>query len=175
MCKNVKGKRNMRYLLRFLTIAALGCGLASIGWTEDAAANKTPETKKVEATVDTTPRAELLAAMHRTMADLIEARAAKQPDQAKIDALTKKLQELRGKIRSQRLAAAPDVTVEWNCPWGGPGLGYGRVDVRRGGRGMGPGRGFGVGVGLGAGRGVFVDLDNDGFCDYYELRHGQHH
>ena len=29
-------------------------------------------------------------------------------------------------------------------------------------------------MGLGAGGPAFVDKDNDGICDYYELRHGMH-
>lgn len=72
----------------------------------------------------TSPQAE----WHRVMADLIEAKAADQPDQAKIDRLTKRLGELGQPM-----------------PQGGPGRGYGW----RGGRSEqgGPGGGGGWGGG----------------------------
>jgi len=71
--------------------------------------------------------------------------------------------------------------------WGGPAVGWGRgPGAGRGpgwgaGRGYGPGRGAGWGAGMGFGPGMgrgmgwgpgFVDKDNDGICDWYELRHG---
>lgn len=68
------------------------------------------------------------AEWHRAMADLIEAKATAQPDQAKIDRLTQRLGELNRPM-----------------PQGGPGRGYGW----RGGRGGqgGPGGGGGWGGG----------------------------
>ncbi len=109
-----------------------------------------------------------------------------EPDQAKIDKLTKKLQLLREKLQAQAPAAAG-----WTCPLGGPGMGFGRGPAWGGrgqgwgpggagfgpgrGRGPGAGRGFGPGAGLGLGGGPgFVDRDKDGICDNYELRHGMH-
>jgi len=59
------------------------------------------------------------AKYHRLMADLIEAKAAEKPDQAKIDKLTKELQE----VQQGQWVARP-----------GPGRGFGW----RGGRGGGP-------------------------------------
>jgi hypothetical protein len=84
--------------------------------------------------------------------------------------------------------------ANWTCPWGGPGMGFGRGPAWSGtgrgqgvGRGLGwgagaargpgggQGRGFGPGAGWGRGGGpAFVDEDHDGVCDNYELRHGMH-
>jgi hypothetical protein len=80
----------------------------------------------------------------------------------------------------------------WSGPRGGPGMGFGNGPAwlrqgkgpGRGGNGFGPGPGAGrgMGMGLGAGWGFrygatqggggrFVDQDNNGICDHYELRH----
>jgi len=193
----------MRRVLTFVTMAAFWCSLVSLGLAEDKKASKSPDDKKVEIKADTSANADVRAKIHRTMAALIEAQSAEEPDQATIDKLTKKLQQLRGKLQAQAPAAAGNQPAGWACPWGGPGMGFGRgaawggpgqgQGVGRGagfgpgagralgagpgmGRGPGGGRGFGPGggLGLGAGGGAFVDKDNDGICDYYELRHGMH-
>jgi Spy/CpxP family protein refolding chaperone len=193
----------MRHVLTFVTMTALLCGLVSLGLAEDNTASKSPDNKKVEAKADTTANADVRAKIHRTMAALIEAQSAEEPDQAKIDKLTKKLQQLRGKLQVQSSAVVANPSAGWACPWGGPGMGFGRGAAWGGpGRGMGGGRGAGFGpgagrgpgagpgmgrgpgggrgygpgggLGLGAGGGAFVDEDNDGICDYYELQHGMH-
>ena len=157
---------------------------------EDKKAGKSPDNEKVET------KADLRAEIHGTMAALIEAQSAEEPDQAKIDRLTKKLQQLRGKLQAP--AATGNQPAGWACPWGGPGRGFGRGAAWGGpgqgqgavrGTGFGPGagcgwsfgpggggRGFGPGTGIGRAPGgpAFVDQDNDGLCDYYEVRHGMH-
>jgi hypothetical protein len=177
----------MKLVATFTTMAALMYGFASISFAEDAKTNTATDAKKVEAKESVPTAAALRIAMHRTMADLIEAKTAEQPDQAKIDELTKKLQQLRGQIQAQTQAAVDAQSAGSVCPFGGPGRGYGRGagwgGYGRGpgagrGAGFGPGAGLGVGNGAGngtgVGNGVFVDQDKDGICDYYELRHGLH-
>jgi hypothetical protein len=180
----------MRHVLTIVTTAALWGGLISFGMAEDPKATNSPD-NKVEARAETTGNAALRAEIYRTLAALIEARSAEKPDQAKVDELTQKLQQLRGKLRSQNAATVGNAAAGWGCPWGGPGLGYGRGAGRGGGgrgagfgpgcgRGWGGGAGHGQGFGPGAGQGrapggaTFVDKDIDGICDYYELRHGMH-
>jgi hypothetical protein len=183
----------MRQVLTFVTMAAFWCSLVSLGLAEDTKATQSPDDKKVEAKANATAHAELRATIHRTMADLIEAQSAEKPDQEKIDKLTKNLQQLRGKLQAQAPAAVGNQPAGWTCPGGGPGMGFGRGPAWSGvGRGLGGGRGagFGPGAGRGPGGGVgrgfgpgggmglapggpaFVDRDNDGICDWYELRQG---
>jgi hypothetical protein len=107
------------------------------------------------AKADARTRAQVQAEMHRTMADLIEARSAPQGDQAKIQALVEKVQKLRTEL-------AGPVSAGLGCPWGGPGRGYGRGAGWGAGRGWGPGRGWG-----------FVDANNNGICDRFEAATGQ--
>jgi hypothetical protein len=189
----------MRHVLTLVTMTTVWCSLVSLGLAEDKKASKSPDDKKVETKADSSANADLRAEIHRTMAALIEAQSAEEPDQAKIDQLTKKLQQLRGKLQSQAPAAAGNQPAGWACPWGGPGRGFGRgaawggpgqgQGVGRGtGFGPGAGRGWGGGPGGGAGRGfgpgagmgrapggpAFVDKDKDGICDNYEVRHGMH-
>jgi len=180
----------MRHLLTMVTTAVLCGGLASVGVAEDAKAVPAAKPKQDSGT-QTPTTAELRAEIHRTMAAILEARAAEKPDQAKVDQLTQKLQELRGKLRSQDPAAVGSGAGVWGCPWGGPGRGYGcGRGYGRGwggggpGCGMGPGAGRGWGGGAGAGRGLgpgagqglapggaaFVDQDNDGVCDHFQRR-----
>ena len=204
----------MKRLLTLVTAAALSCSLVSLGMAEDKAAGKSPDKRQVTAKADASANADVRAQIHRTLATLIEARAAENPDQAKIDKLTGELQQLRIKQRAQGTTAAA-TAGNWTCPRGGPGMGYGRgagwggpgqgqgagrgagMGAGRGaGMGMGPGAGFGPGGGQGRGRGpgggqgfgfgpgggqgrapggaAFVDKDNDGVCDNYEMRHGAH-
>ena len=178
----------MRCVLTIVMMAALWGGLVSSGMAEDLKATKSPD-NKVEGRAGTSGNAELRAEIHRTLAALIEAQSAEKPDQAKVDELTKKLQQLRGKLRSQNAAAVGNATAAWGCPWGGPGYGRGAGWGRGGkgagfgpggGRGWGGGGGYGQGFGPGGGEGrahggaAFVDKDNDGICDYYELRQGMH-
>jgi hypothetical protein len=166
-----------------------------LGLAEDKKASKSPDNKKVETKTDISAKADLRADIHLTMAALIEAQSAEEPDQAKIDKLTKKLQQLRGKLQAQAPAAAGNQPAGWACPLGGPGRGFGR-SAAWGGLGQGQGAGRGAGFGPGAGRGwgggagrgfgpgagmgrapggpTFVDKDNDGTCDNYEVRHGMH-
>jgi hypothetical protein len=174
-------------------MAVLWCGLVSLGMAEDKKANQSPDDKNAETRTDTAANATLRAEIHRTMAALIEAQAAEKPDQAKIGELTKKLQQLRAKLWAPSAVGAGNPSAGWVCPGGGPGMGWGR-GAGWGGPGRGPGMGRGAGFGPGAGRGwgggrgfgpgagqglapgggVFVDEDQDGICDTFELRHGMH-
>jgi len=150
-------------------------------FAQDAASTDKPAATDAEAKTD--GPAQLRAAMHRTLADLIEAQAAEKPDAARIKALTDQLQTLRGKIWTQRPTAPYAVPAGWRCPREGPGMGYGRA---RSGRGYGRGPGWGAGPGYGrtagraAGRGAgigygwaFIDKDRDGICDNYEAYWGE--
>ena len=180
----------MRHLLIIVTTAALYGGLVSFGMAEEqkvvAPANPNQEGRSQKAT-----NADLRVEIRRTMAALIEARSAEKPDPAEVDQLTQKLQELRGKLRSQNPAAAGGATGRWGgpgmglgygrgCGWGGggrgPGGGMGPGACRGWGGGAGAGRGFGprAGQGLAPGGPAFVDQNNDGICDRYELRNGTH-
>ncbi len=180
----------MRQLLTMVTMAVLCGGLVSFGIAEEKTATTSPDSKTAARAA--AESAALRADYHRTLAALIEAQSAEKPDQAKVDQLAKKLQQIRAKLLAQNAAAAGNVPAGWGCPWGGPGLGFGRGPGwggrgrgagfgPAGGRGFGGGGGFGQGFGPGAGRGLapggpaFLDQDNDGICDYYELRHGMHH
>jgi hypothetical protein len=186
----------MRHVRTIVTLAALWGGLVSFGMAAEPKATKAKAESKASATSD------LRAEIHQTLSALNEARTAEKPDQAKVDELTQKLQQLRGKLRTQTVAAGGTAVNAWGCPRGGPGMGNGRgPGGGGGGRGAGwggGGRGAGFGPGPGAGRGwgggaghgqgfgpgggagrgpggpAFVDQDNDGVCDQYELRHGQH-
>jgi hypothetical protein len=178
----------MNRALSAVAIAAFWCGLASFGAAGDENGVKRPDDKSPQAKSEAPTAAQLRAGIHRTMAELIEARMAGTPDRAKVDALTRQVRELRGKL--QAITPATGLAGGGGgCPWGGPGMGYGRGWGGQGrgpgaGRGAGfepgtrrgPGRGFGpgAGMGLGPGGGWFVDEDKDGICDYYELRHGLH-
>jgi hypothetical protein len=181
-CRKVKEDSIMKRVLAFVTVAAFWCSFVSTGLAGDE--------KRTQAKSDAATAAELRATIHRTMAELIEARASDKPDQAKIDDLAKRVQELRGKLQATTPTAA-NASSGWGCPWGGPGMGCGRgwgcggqgrgPGAGRGagfgpGAGRGQGRGFGpgAGMGLGPGGGAFVDEDKDGICDNYELRHGLH-
>lgn len=112
----------------------------------DQADNVTPAAKT----------AELRAEMHRTLADLAEARAAQEPDQAEIERLQQQLGELRGQLTAPRRAAAGE------CPWGGPGPRGGQFGRGRGGAGAAggvcpngrcPNQAAGPAMRAGAGRG----------------------
>jgi hypothetical protein len=187
--RNVEENSIMKRVLTFVAMAAFWCSFVSLGLAGDEKGAKSPDNKPLQAKSEVSAAAQVRAAIHRTMAELIEAQGADAPDQAKIDGLTKRVQELRGKLQGMMPAAA-GAGGGWGCPWGGPGMGYGRgwgggqgrgPGAGRGagfgpGAGRGPGRGFGpgAGMGFGPGGGLFVDEDKDGICDYYELRHGMH-
>jgi len=181
----------MRHVMTLVAITAFWWSFASLGLAEDKPAPKAVPEKKVEVKPGGSAAADVRARMHRTMADLIEARSAEKPDPAKIERLTKALWQLRAELQTQTPGAAVNPPSVWTCPWGGPGMGFGRGPAWGGrgpGRGWGPGYGWGAGRGPGAGRGfgpgaglglgpaggIPVDEDRNGICDYYEARHGMH-
>lgn len=129
----------MRHTLSLLLVSAILLAGATAALAQDA--------KKA----DVQTPAQIQAEMHRAMAELVEARAAEKPDDAKIAALFDRVQELRGKLWAQ--ADVPN-RPNWKvapygacfggqCPFGGPAMG----------RGMGPGKGPGYGYGQGRGWG----------------------
>ncbi|HID78221.1 MAG TPA: hypothetical protein EYP56_19785 [Planctomycetaceae bacterium] len=155
----------------------LGLGLTGIGQAAET------DTKGEAARPAAPDVAMLRAEIHRTMAALIEAQAAEEPDEAKVKALTEKLQSMREKLRTTIASPLPPGQAgPWPCPFGFPGrrglgmgLGYrggwGALDagrprgvcpfgyMGRGGQGMGPrGRAAwapaGPQRGFGPGRGV---------------------
>lgn len=185
----------MKHGLMIFTAWATLCAVALTGLAQDARPAKKPAAApKAASKVDAPTPAQLRIKMHRAMAALIEAQAAAEPDAAKIKKLTKQLQSLRKKILAQAPAAPYRRPPGWQCPyggpgmgygpgWGGPGRGYGRGGPGKGyGRGPGWGRGAGYGWGPGwaAGRGAglgrgraFVDEDRDGVCDNYQSLWGE--
>lgn len=114
--------------------------------------------------------AAIRAEMHRTMAALIEAQAAEEPDQEQIAELSEKLGTLRTELWQTGPRAVPgEPRPGWQCPWApdargwpcprwghGPGYGFGAGHRRGRGpqRGYGPGAGWGYGPGPGYGPGV---------------------
>ncbi len=159
----------MKTKLTVTAVALLWCGLLGVGYAAEGNAGSPPGTKDNAATPAAT-LAELRAQIHRTMAALIEAQSAKEPDAAKIEALTKELQRLRAECWAQ---GAPGAGMG---PWAGRGMGCGRGAGwgMGGGRGWGGGRGFGPGAGRGLPPGgpAFVDENKNGVCDWFELRTG---
>jgi hypothetical protein len=145
--------------LTLLTTLTLICGWqgwlahswhAAAALAQDAGATQ-PLSQQQAAATDAKPQADvptgaqLRASVHRAMVELIEARAAEKPDQEKIQKQVERLQELRRELRAQAGTVGSGVPAcgwagAWQCPWGGPGMGFGRG--RRGGPGMmGPGGG----------------------------------
>lgn len=167
----------MRHGLRLAVAVALLWGVAAIGSAAEPKPPKKADTPSAASKSDAPTPAQLRVKMHRTLAALIEAQSADQPDQTQIDKLTKQLQNLRGKLWVGRPAAGP-------CPWGGPRMGQGRGGpgwgYGRGGPGKGRGPGYGRGAGYGSGgpgygygRGMgrqwgFIDKDQDGICDNFQ-------
>ena len=176
----------MRQALAIVTMAAVWAGLASFGMAEG---KKSGDAGKAQGRIETQSDADLRAEIHRTMALLIEARAAENPDPTQLKELTGRLWQLRGELRGQVAAGADAAADGWACPWGGPGMGFGRCWGGFGGgrgrgagwgpgcgRGWGGGAGGGLGFGPGAGQGrapggpAFVDDDEDGVCDRFQQR-----
>jgi len=163
---------------------------------KDKKAGKSPESPAATAK-ETKATSDLRAEIHRTLAALNDARSADTPDEAKVEKLTNKLQQLRAKLRAEGGTGGGNVGAGGNCPFGGPGMGCGRgrcdgqgngagwggpgngQGKGRGqgwGGGAGGGRGFGPGAGQGRGPGgaAYVDKDSDGKCDNFEERQGMH-
>jgi hypothetical protein len=156
-------------------LAILGAG-GLVLWADDAKPTTPPDKPtQVDPKTAAIEHAKLRVKMHRTTADLIEARIAETPDQAKIDQLAKEVKQLRAELFAQRPGPRPD----GHCPWGGPGMrrGHGPGPGYGPGPGMGPGYGHGHGHGMGPGPGGpgfgpkpgwgpgFIDQDEDGVCD----------
>jgi hypothetical protein len=142
----------MRNRFAFAITFGLLWALGSNGLAEDA--NTAPKAAQAARTPkpDTPTPAQLQARLHRTMAALIEAQSAENPDPEKVKQLTDDLQSVQARIRSQAPATPYVGPGMGTRPWGGPGLGYGPA---WGGPGRGPWRGSpGMGYGRGAGRGV---------------------
>jgi hypothetical protein len=134
----------MKRLIPVTTLAVV-CGVTALGLAWQAKAAEPPSETQAAATdakadTDGPALAHLRATIHRTMADLIEARAAEKPDQERIQQLTERLQQLRRELRAERAAAD-----------GGPAMGFGPGPGR--GASMGPGRGLAMGPGRGPGLG----------------------
>ena len=149
----------MRRLGLVVTLALIWA-VASNGLARQTKAAQPPSEKQAAATkakaqADGPTPAQLQAKIYRSMAALFEARSAKKPDQEKIEKLTKQLQNLRQQMWGQAAAVRGGPVGPWQCPWGGPGMGFGYG--RGAGPAMGPGRGRGMGGrggwGMGAGRG----------------------
>jgi len=172
----------MRKLV-FAVGLALAWGIASAALAQGAKKTaKPPAEKKTKVEADAPSQDELRVKIHQTMAALIEARAAKNPDEEKIGKLIGQLDSLRQQCRSQWRGVAGAGPVAGQGPWGGARYGFG-MDAGRGpgyrpgqgpaawgpaawgpaargpGRGLacpysqGGGRGYGYGPGPGYGRG----------------------
>jgi hypothetical protein len=184
--------------MTIVTIVALSYGVGATGLAKDKKAGKSSENAAAAAT-DAKDSSALRSEIHQTLAALTAARSTDTPNEAKVEKLTRKLQQLRGKLRADNGTGGGNVGAGGNCPVGGPGMGYGRgrgagQGNRAGwggggqGAGRGPGGGHGWGAGGGGGRGfgpgagqgrglrgaAFVDKDGDGQCDNFEERHELH-
>ena len=134
----------MRSAFTMLTAVAILCGMALMVRAQDADRGKSPgDAKKIDAKVQWIACAKLRIQFHRTLADLIEARIAPEPDKARIEELQKELQQVRKELYEKRpprrggsgMRPGPD------CPWGEQGMGPGQGRGGGRGRGMGPGQG----------------------------------
>lgn len=154
--------------MRISSIALAACVASSaLAWAQQPPADR-PAQAQPAVKSEVQSQAPVQAELHRAMADLIEARSGSPADPAKIQALTEKVQRLRGQLAP----AQPGL----GCAWGGPGRGFGPGYGRGpgwGGRGAGWGGGYGWGGGRGYGWG-FVDADHNGVCDRFEQATGQH-
>lgn len=166
----------MKRARQFCTVAAiLVLGTAAAGFAEEAANEKKAAEADAAVQADGPTPAQVRAAMHRTLAELIEARSAAQPDQAKIDALSAELRTQQQRLRAFAPGSGAGPRGRGQCPWAASGMGYGRTGGGppwAAGNGRGRGAGYGGGFGRGAasgggfGRGrAFVDQDGDGMCD----------
>jgi hypothetical protein len=140
-----KETRIMRRLW-ILGVFAAVCGWAfSAMRADDAPAPKPDDAKKEIKSVDLKGQriamAKLQVRMHRTLADLIEARVADVPDEAAIGKLTVALDKIHEEIRALRppMAGRLGPPPKPGCPWDGPGMGP---------RGMGRGQADGMPFGL---------------------------
>ncbi len=159
----------MKVALTLATTLALFYSAAAVALAEDAKASKSPGELQADAKIETPTPAQLRVQMHRTMAELIEARSAKTPNEAEIAKLAGELRTLRQKIWAQGPAQPVGPPAFGQRPMGGPGRGFAR------GRGYGRGGGYGRGRGYGRGYGrqwSFVDQDRDGVCDNYQRAWG---
>lgn len=153
-----------------------GLGLAAL-WI--AASLTAPAEEKPVAT-KAAPAVELRVKLHRTLADLIESRAAAKSDAAKVARLTTQVQELRKQIAATTVTATPcDLPPGCRacCPLAGgsgvgavrgPGWRWANPDAAPGG-GRGPGRGRGAGAG--AGFAAQADPSSDMAVFHYLLDH----
>jgi len=168
----------MRCTLTVVTVGALWCGLVSMALGQDA---KLP--RKAGPSAATEVLAQGQPAVADSPATQVRQRATQQT----------RLQQGSGGQQGQAPGVGANRPAAWYCPWGGPGMGFGRGAAWSGaGKGPGAARGAGLGPGWGrgaggAGRGLgpgggqglapggpfFVDKDNDGVCDYYQMRHGR--
>ena len=98
-----------------------------------AAKPKTQPAQAAAQGVDAAKAVQLRTEIQQKLADVAKARAADQPDQARLQQLTKELQTLRAQLRQGGGSGA--VGQAGPCPLGGPGLGLG----------MGRGPGFAAG------------------------------
>ena len=73
--------------------------------------------------LDAAKAVQLRTEIHQKLGDLAKAKAAEQPDQAKIQQIAKELQTLRAQLRQGGAAGA--AAQAGQCPLGGPGLGLG--------------------------------------------------
>lgn len=144
----------MRCTLSLLMAGVVLLAAASIGWAQDTSTDKK---------ADVPTLVELRVQMHQTVAALIEARAAKKPDVAKIEKLADQVQAIRQQMWAQGTAQGwqpvgprGSRSVQ-QCPMGGPRMGRGPGPANRQGQGYGQrygqGRGYGQGQGYGQGRG----------------------
>ncbi len=141
----------MRRLALVVTVTLIWAvaldGLARQTKAAQPPSEKQAAATKVKAQADRPTPAQLQAKIHRSMAALVEAQSAKKPNPEKVKKLTQQLQNLRQQTWGQTAAVRGGPVGPWQCPWGGPGMGFGY------GRGAGPAMGPGRGRGMRAGRG----------------------
>jgi hypothetical protein len=94
------------FLMAAMAVTVLGVGVSSV--TADEAVPTTPaDAKAVDAKTEIATPAQLRAKLHRTLADLIDARNVEKPDPARVDKLVKEIERLRAEIAAQRFFLSP--------------------------------------------------------------------
>ncbi len=151
---------NVKWQVGLATVLIGAMGYPALA--EDAATAKTETTASAAEEQPADPSA-IRVEIHQTMAALIEARAAEEPNEERIAELSAKLVALRTELRQSvpgagrggRGAGRPcpmgPAARGTACPFGGPGAMQGMGPGA--GRGRGPGAMQGMGPGAGRGRG----------------------
>ena len=108
---------------RTLVLVAVA-SMTSVTWAQTPPAEKSPP-KPAASQADAATVAPLRAELHRTIADLIEARVASPSEPARVQELTTKAEELRAKLAATVPGTGARGPMGAGRGWGGTGMGPG--------------------------------------------------